>query len=382
MRLHLFYFLYYAAAGITTAYLPPYLRSIGLSGVELAVATSIQPLLMIVVPPVWGFAADRTRRTPQLLRIACSGAAIAFGLLHVVGRFAGVAGTIALYSLFATAIAALADSVAVPYARARGVDYAKIRVWGSIGFVVSSWTFSQWLSRGGGVSDAIVLASALMMAYAAASFRLVAEPGSVRGAPPDLREVRRLLQRPEVALFLGAAMFHWAALAPYHVFFAIHLGDLGADPSCIGLGFALAIAAEVAAMWHPLTSRLPAVPLLALAFGVGVARWTLTAFAPTGEMVAWLQLAHGVVYGVFFVASIGHLERLVPAHLLGTARALFSAVVFGIGGFFGNLLAGLLYDQGGGRLAFLAAAALDLVPLLLLVLAPRVARRTAPVATA
>ena len=78
MRIALFYFVLFTSVGIILPYLPPYFRSLGFSGKEIALAVSLQPLLMIVVPPLWGYLADRTSRPVLLLRIATAGAALAF----------------------------------------------------------------------------------------------------------------------------------------------------------------------------------------------------------------------------------------------------------------------------------------------------------------
>jgi len=391
MRLPLFYFLLYSATGITIGYLPPWYQSLGLGGAEIALATSIQPLFLIAIPPIWGYLADRTHRQVALLRVACCGAALAFAFLCGATGFAAIAAFLAAYSLFATANSSLADSVAVVEAKARGTEYARIRLWGSVGYVVSAWSFGAWLSSGGEARDAVVAAAALMAAYAASTFLLrdhashaVAAPATSHApgrvtapAAPDLRAAAGLLRRPALLVFFAAATLHWMSLAPYHVFFAIHLRDLGAPASWAGTGFAVAVLAEVFVMWRfrDLASRVPPAALLSLAFGSGALRWLVTGTTSSGVAVVAVQVLHGLGFGAFLAASIAWLEAHVPGHLRATGRALFSAIVYGAGGVAGNLLAGVLYDAGGGRLAFSAAALLDLAPALL-ILAPIASRRT------
>lgn len=379
MHLPIFYFLYYAAGGITTGYLWPHFQSSGFSGTQIAAASSIQPLLTIAIPLGWGYLADRSGRPARLLRIASVGAALSFSLLLFTTGYRSVLGILGLYSLFVTAIIALADSVAMADARENGGDYSRIRLWGSVGFMASTWAFSAWLEGGGRSSDAVFLATLLMIGFAAASFRLPEAPGAAILQPPSPAEVLLLLRRPTMAIFLIAAMLHWAALAPYHVFFAIHLRDQGAAASWVGIGFAGAVIAEVAAMWgfRWLRSRASLILLLFLSFAAGSLRWLLTGFASSGAAIAALQLVHGLSFGVFFVASIAFLEQEVPPKLRATGRALFASVVFGLGGVFGNLGAGTLYDLGGGKLAFLTAAGIDLIPALLILFAFRV-RSPAP----
>jgi len=379
MRLPLFYFLYYAAGGITVGYLWPHFKSSGFSGAQIATASSIQPLLTIAIPLCWGYLADRSGRPASLLRIASLGAALSFSLLLFTVDYRSVLGILILYSLFVTAIIALADSIAMKNPGSQRSDYARIRLWGSVGFMASTWGFSAWLEGGGSSPDAVVVAAVLMFAFVLASFRIPEAPGAPILQPPSLEEVVLLLRRPSLAIFLICTLLHWAALSPFHLFFAIHLRDQAAAPFWVGIGFAGAVIAEVAAMWgfRWLRSRASLLSLLCLSFAAGSLRWLFTGFASSGAAIAGLQLVHGLSFGVFFVASIAFLEQEVPPKLRATGRALFAAVVFGIGGVLGNLGAGHLYDGGGGELAFLAAAGIDLIPALLILLLFR-ARRPAP----
>lgn len=367
MRISLFFFALYASVGITLGYLPPHYRALGFSGKEIGLAVSLQPLLMIVVPPVWGYLADRTGRPVRLLAIACTGACLAFVPMLWARSVAAVVATLAVYSLFATTLASLADSVAVVEARRLGTDYARLRLWGSIGFVVATWCFGWWLDAGGVADDAPIAALAAIAGHALVAWWLRPAPGTRIGGAPVPRDAIRLLRRPDLLLFFAAAMFHWASMAPYHMLFAIHLADLGAGGRLVGVGFALAVTTEVVVMWRfrDLIRRIPLEPLLQLTFLVGIVRWALTAATGNGTVVALVQGLHGLTYGAFYVASIVWMEREIPDRLRATGRALFASLVFGIGGVFGNGVAGALHDVGGGRLAFGAAAAIDLLPPLL-----------------
>lgn len=375
MRIGLFYFALYASVGITLAYLPPYFQSLGFSGKQIALAVSLQPLLMIVVPPVWGFLADRTRRPVLLLRIACVGAFLAFSPMLVATTVPAVVATLGIFALFSTTLASLIDSVAVVEARRMGTDYARLRLWGSVGFVAASYAFGLWLSHGGDAHDAVWWALAAMAGHATAAQLVRPAPDAAIAAPPSVREAGQLLRRPALLVFFAAAMLHWAAMAPYHMLFAIHLRDLGASATSVGAGFALAVSAEVVVMWRfrDLIRRLPIERLMFVAFASGIVRFLITGLSQDGTVIAVAQALHGLTYGAFYVCAILWLEREVAPRLRATGRALYSSLVYGIGGVLGNAVAGALYDAGGGSLAFLVAAGMDFVPPLLLVLSMRLA---------
>jgi MFS transporter, PPP family, 3-phenylpropionic acid transporter len=376
MRIAFFYFVYFGAVGVMLPYLPPHLRAMGFSGTEIGALLAVAPLLMIVVPPLWGFFADRARSTAAVLKLACLGSALAFAPLLGAKSFFAVAAVLTVHALFYTPITALADTVAVAHVRAHGGDYARLRLWGSVGFVITSFAFSAHLAHRGSAADVVWVTLALfgVAAAAATSIRSL----GATALRPSLSDARRLARDPAFLAFLVAGGLHWAAAAPFHLLFAVHLEDLGADPRWIGAGLALAVGAEVAVMWRfpALRRRLSLFGLLQLVFVASAARWLLTAWAPSGAMAAALQVLHGLTFGAFFVAAIVHLQDTVPERLRATGRALFSSVVFGLGGVGGNALAGALYDLGGASLAFAAAAGLQLCALPCLAWAARLRDRS------
>ena len=71
--LRAFFFVYFGATGIVVPYLGPYLRGLGFSGRQIAIALSIAPLFGLVLPLVWGWLADRTGRHVAVLRGLCIG---------------------------------------------------------------------------------------------------------------------------------------------------------------------------------------------------------------------------------------------------------------------------------------------------------------------
>ncbi len=381
MPIAVFYIFYFSAVGVLIPYLPPYFRSLGLSGAEIGALTSIAPLLMVFVPPVWGYLADRTRRTALLLKLATLGAGLAFTPLVGVTAFWAIAAILVLHALFFTPITTLADTVAVAEARRRGTEFARLRLWGSLGFIVSTFLFSLHLEAGGEPGHAVYAIAALLLFAALASLSVPAAPRA--GRPPSLRAAARLVADPRLFFFLIAGALHWASAAPYHILFAVHLEDLGVLPRYVGIGLAIAVTAEVVTMWaFPAIRRRFSLPLLlGVAFVATAARWGITAVATTGLALAAAQVLHAFTFGLFYVASIATLEREVPGELAGTGRALFSAVALGVGGAGGNALAGGLYDQGGGELAFLVGAVLSLTALVFVALSaarPRARSRALP----
>ncbi|HEY3323275.1 MAG TPA: MFS transporter [Planctomycetota bacterium] len=382
MQIAFFYFLLFLAQGIIIPYLPRYFYALGFSGKQVGTILALLPLLAIFGPPCWGFVADRTGRPARVLKLISAGAALMFLPMLKVTSFWAVAAVFILYSLFAPAVQSLTDSIAVSEAKRLGTHYGRLRLWGSIGFIVSALGYPYLLEAGLSLNWTVVFAAGALGLYALASHLVPSTAGRASSgtqAHATLRDARDLLAQPALLAFLLAAMTHWTAMQCYYQLYALHLDKLGIPARFIGWGLTLGVCTEITVMFtfRSLLKRLPLFLLLCIAFLGSSLRWYLVSRLSTGPALAAVQMFHGLSFGIFYVGSLGHLEQAVPERLRATGWALFTAVVFGCGGILGNKLMGAAYDVAGASAGFQVSAMLELLaPLPLIVLWLR--RRKAP----
>jgi PPP family 3-phenylpropionic acid transporter len=371
MQIAVFYFLLFLAQGIIIPYLPPYFCALGFSGEQLSTIAALAPLLMIVAPPCWGFMADHTGKPAMVLKLVAAGAALAFMPMLRAKSFYAVAVAFAVYAVFATAVQSLTDTIAVAEAKRLGTHYGRLRLWGSIGFIVSSLGFSQLLGAGLPRHYTVTFAAGALLLYAA--FAQSLRPAEAPSAPrtPALADIRRLLAQPPLLAFLMAATIHWTAMQSYYFLYAIHLERLHVAPQYIGWGLTLGVCAEITVMWkfRSLLRRVPLFALLTIAFLGSSLRWYVVSIAVSGPVLAFVQVFHGLSFGVFYVGSLGHLDQAVPEQQRATGWALFVSVVFGVGGILGNKLSGYMLDHGGAAAGFQVSSMLELLAPLPLLLA-------------
>ncbi|MCS6901518.1 MAG: MFS transporter, partial [Myxococcales bacterium] len=315
------------------------------------------------IPPLWGYLADRSGRGPTLLAVATGSWAMALALLFGARSFPIALGVMAVQALFGPSLSPLIDAQAVGAAQRAGVAYARVRLWGSVGFVVTSLAFGQALARG--VAPSWVIPAGFTAALVATGMAVMLArraPGSLVTRPPSPREAVGLLRQRGLVLFLGAAGLHWASFAPYTMFLALHLERVTGSKDFVGPSLAVAVGAEVLGMryFSHLQRCTSPLRLLILCFLVNALRWWAMTCLEGGVVLVVLQIVHGLGFGVFFVASIAHLEREIPASLRSTGRALFGAVAFGLGGAVGNLMAGWCFDHEGTRGAFETSILLEI----------------------
>lgn len=365
-RLAVANFLHFLAIGVILPYLPAYFSSTGLTATQVGLLLAMQPAFSLVAPALVARLADRTGHAGRLYSVMATGAVAGFAPLLWVTGFPAVAVAFGVYALFASSLTTLLDTLALAHVAKVGGSYARLRLFGSAGFVVSSAAFG-WMLSGYGQAT-VVVPLTVMTAGMLWSFRL--HEGD-RPVPPPAHGVFALDR--ELVLLLAASAVHWIASAPFHGMFAIHVEAIGLPASVVGTAASLGVVAEIAFMFvfPRLEARFEPRRILAVAFVLSAVRWAVMASTDSAVVIVAIALLHGFSFGAFLVATIAAIARRVPAEHRAAGQAMFVSATFGIGGLAGFLLAGRGYDLLGGHRLFAWAAALELVPLgLVLLLRP------------
>ncbi len=372
-RLRLFYFLYYAGVGTFLSYFAPYLRGLGFSGEQIGMVTFAQQAVAAPAALVWGGIADRLGAPTRALSICAAGTLFAICGLPFARTPAQVALVVVLSALFSGALVPLVDSTTVEAVkRVEGHSYARTRLWGSVGFIVTAQGLGLLLTaRGDRPAD-----RAMPFAYLAcvAGYALLAQalpPIEAHGERPRWRDTLAALRNPRLPFVLAICFLHWTACAPYHLFFGVLVRDLGLPSSVTGAGLAAGVLAEVFALlaFPFLLRRFSLRALFGAAFAGSALRWVLLARTDGAAALVALQLLHALSFGVFWGCAVEAMQRTVPVRLRASGQALFSALVFFGGNALGYALSGAGYDRFGSAARLYAfAGAAEVLPLLLLLL--------------
>jgi MFS transporter, PPP family, 3-phenylpropionic acid transporter len=382
-RLRLFYFLYYGNVGTMLPYFAAYLRGLGFTGEQIGLVQMLPSLLAPAVAIAWATFADH-RSTPQrALRVAAGWAAFAVLPLSLARAPWQVGAVVVLMALGDRAVVPLADSITLEWCRGNpAVSYARIRLFGSLGFIALSLLVGRALTVRGDRPADLLVPGAVTLCVAGFALAARGAPASGHAAPrPSGRDMLGLVRDPRLHLLLAAAAVHWAACAPFHLFFGVFVRDLGLPADVTGLGMGLGVLAEIGALlaFPRLERRLPLRALFAVAFVGSALRWALLSRASGAAAVAALQLLHGLTFGLFWGTAMKALSDLVPAPLRATGQAVFTAVVFGGGNAIGYALSGIGYDRLGGVAPLFGFAAAAELLSLAVVLAPLLRERRARV---
>ena len=295
-RLAAWYFFYFAFVGAFSPYFTLYLQDIGLSAWEIGVLMSVPQVMRLLAPNLWGWLADhRGERTP-IVRLAALCSVFGFGGFFLTRDYVPMLAAMALVWFFWSASLPLVEAMTLDQLRGQPDRYGRIRVWGSIGFVVSVLGIGAML-------DHLPIAALLWVCLGILASVLASAlslPGGKVGAGGTAAPLGDQLRRPEVLALLAACFCMSVAHGPLYVFFSIHLVEHGYDKMAVGLLWSLGVLAEIGVfMLMPRLMRRVSLRVILLAsFALAVLRFLLIGWA--ADVVALLlfaQVLHGATFG-------------------------------------------------------------------------------------
>lgn len=361
------YFLMFATAGIYLPYFPLYLDHLGFSGAEIGAVVAIQPILRHLASIAFGWGADRWRARHAMAVGTAAVAALWFLPLLVVRDFAPMLVVLTGISVFHGPIIAAIDAIVMDNLGPLGGDYGRLRLWGSVAFILSAAVSAVAVARW----SVLVIPGLFLLPAVLLPVALARLPRTQSAGHPRLSAPWRLVT-PPLAAFLACVMLAHMSSGAWGGFFPIHTARLGLPAWVPGLTWGLAVTAEVALfrLGHRVLAVVSPARLVGLSILVTVARWIGTALATDPAVLVLLQLGHAFTFSALHLAAMLLLTRLVPPESSTSGQALYGLTGFGIGGSAGLWLAGLLYAPLGTSGLFLfsaGVAAVALVPAAILV---------------
>jgi PPP family 3-phenylpropionic acid transporter len=368
LRVSILFAAVFAVAGTSVPYLPVWLDWIGLSPREIALVTAAPLLVRVAATPAIAFAADRLGEHRRVL-VALAWASLAALLALAQSQtFATVLLLNLLFALAWTAVMPLTETVAMTGVKRAGLDYGRMRLWGSLSFIAATF-YGGWIidHLGPGSAVWLVVASGAGVVAAAHFLRqLAASAERPRAAVARLRiaDAFGLVRSHVFLLFLLATGAVQGAHAVFYTFGTLHWRSLGLSTAWCGLLWTIGVVAEIAlfAFAGPVARRIAPAELVALGAAAATLRWTAMAYDPPFALLIPLQILHALTYGATHLGAMHFMSRVVPEAQGGTAQALYASVTAGVAMGGAMLAAGPLYAAYAGgaywAMAMLAGAGL------------------------
>lgn len=368
-RLALFYGALFLIYGMHVPYMPVWLDGRGLSAAEISAVMAAPLFIRLFITPTVALAADRSgqhRRMLILLAWLSLALVLALGQMH--GFWLIFALAVPLGIAYST-IMPLTETIAISGVRHAGLDYGRMRLWGSLTFIAASFAGGFAIARYGAMSGIYLITLGCIATVCAAHLlprESLGRDEPLPNAAPWWKadEPLRLIASPVFLVFLVAAGGIQAAHSTFLTFGTLIWQKQGLSGGWIGTLWAIGVFAEVALFaasgWFVRTFG--ATRLLIAGAASSLLRWVVMAMDPPLAILLPLQLLHGVTYGATHIGAIHFIGRAVPVHIVGTAQALYATVAAGVAMGIATLVAGRLYATHGPQsyfaMAILAGVAL------------------------
>ncbi len=372
VRLGLFYGAYFLAVGVMLPYWPVWLEGRGMSPEQIGAVLAVTFWVKLIGHPTVSAVADATGQVRTTLTVLAGMAVLVFlgfGLLQGFWVYIALA---ALAALCFQTIMPIGEALSLAVVKSGGYDYGRIRLWGSISFIIAASGMGPAIEHLG--TEIVWVALVGCMVAILVSCRLLPEARTRTAKPWSWKAAGALAMSPRFLLFVATAGAIQAGHAVYYAFGTIIWRDMGFQETAIGLLWTLGVVAEIVLFWFAgRLGRYGSAPvLLAIAIVGTLIRWPLTAFADTPWLAAPLQVLHALTFGAGHLGAMRFLQENAPEGLGATAQALYYALVSGV--VMGTVMpiAGILFQHYGPTTAYVAAggmgllAAVTFVPLFLL----------------
>jgi len=357
--IRIFYAAYFAAMGLILPFFPVYLDGRGLDVVTIGVMTGLLSMAKVIAPPWIGHLADRRggshSRSFIVVASICAGLAVA--TMHYVDHVAMLAVVVLVFGVLWSSILPLTDGLSVSMSEAALADYGRLRVWGSIGFVIASLAGGVWLVGANvGYFPWWIFVLMLLLAMAATGFPV---HRTVAGLQPNGHEG---FDRNFI-LLLAVSFLMQVSHGAYYGFFSLYLVDIGYAGWQIGTFWVLGVIAEIILMWgwsRPLQQAAPAW-VMSVSLLLAAIRWLGIGMTEVWYILVLWQLLHAASFAAFHLSAVAWVKRLAPESRHATAQGWYSASGFGLGSTVGIMGCGVIVAAHGYSVAFYLSALVALI---------------------
>ena len=358
-----FYFFYFTTVGIIMPFWSLYLQYRGFSAVQIGQLTAILLLTKVLAPNIWAAVADnvvaKKGGSLVMLRYATLLMTLLFSTTYFANSFWAMALAMLSFCVFWNACLPQLEAATLNHLGDQRDQYGLIRLWGSVGFVVTVLGLG-WLMDYTGPKAIMPVAFVAMFAAFLASFLLRDKNQKPTDQQRLVVPISKLLN-PKVLTLLLLCVFMQMSHAPFYTFFSIYLESYGYTKLHIGILWSVGVVFEILIFifGYTLLRRFRLSSLLTFTFMVASVRWYCVALLPENEPLIFVtQTLHAITYGLYHSVMIQLVDKLFVGRYQIRGQALYSSLTFGLGGAIGSFLSGIIWTVYGHNELFYAAGIL------------------------
>lgn len=360
LSLRIYSFSAYSTAAMVVSFIPLYFLDRGFSEQQIGIIYSTGPFISIFANIILGMASDKYRTIKKLLMLLLFGQLVMISLLFPIENFALVCLVMMGFYFFQTPINPLSDSLLLLSSQYTGTPYALIRIFGSLGFAVTAYTFGLILKETGS-HWTLPLALCTIAITLILTTRIKDYQGSARKI--DFSGFFKLLRQRDVLLFFLIILTISIPHRMYEGFLAVSMRQMGASDSLVGLAWLVSALSEIPILYllGKYGHKFKELPLLMIASIMYAVRLWLLSDIQDPRWVIATQAMHSISFGIYFSTALRYLSQLIPDEYRASGQAVYAVVWTGLAGVISGMFGGYIYEHFGREVFFRMGAGFALV---------------------
>ncbi|MBB42344.1 MAG: 3-phenylpropionate MFS transporter [Rhodospirillaceae bacterium] len=345
-RISLFYGALFLVIGVILPFWPVWLESRGLSLTQIGFVISAGLWIRALSNPFIAQLADRFGQPKKLI------IGLAWGSLfsHLLFFSANEFWSLLIVSIPATmllfALMPLGDAVTMLKVRSGQVDYGRVRLWGSLTFILTA-SFSGFFLEDQ-PADAILWLIILFIIFTIAACHYL--PKTITSGNQNFfSPIKAVFSSPPALVFMGGAALVQASHGVLYGFATIHWRSAGISEGVIGALWAEGVIAEILlfSVSGILFKRFKPIHFLLIAALAGILRWMILAETTVLPALIFAQLLHAFTFGATHLAGLHFIMKMIPERFAATAQSIYSSTAVGGAMAISTMFSGFLYDEYG-----------------------------------
>jgi PPP family 3-phenylpropionic acid transporter len=321
------------------------LYSKGFTVSDIGILLAMPMATKIIAPNIWGWLSDYTGKRLGVIRVGAFLSCIFFLGIFFDQKFWSIALVMIGYSFFWNAILPQHEVITLSYLEKSPETYGRIRLWGSIGFIISVLGGGLWFDFNDIETLPIVGLLLLIGIFIASIF--LPKPFLHKSDVRNSKAFIFFATRPIVIVFLLVGLLVQLSHGVYYSFFSIYLESYGYNRGEIGAIWSIGVIAEVFIflLMYRILIYFGVRKIILLCLILGVIRWLIIGYHIENLVLLVIaQIFHAFTFGAFHAACIECVRRLFDRNYQGKAQALYSSCCYGAGGAIGSYTGGFAWE--------------------------------------
>jgi MFS transporter, PPP family, 3-phenylpropionic acid transporter len=348
-----FYASLFGLTGTHLPFFPVWLKAIGIDAAWIGFITALPALSRFTVLPFVTSLAERRQAVRQAITLTAFASAI--GLIAIGTQHQALA-VLAIYAVTCcvwTPMVPLTDAYALRGVQRYRLNWGPLRLWGSAAFIAGALACGLLVDVIAATHLIWVIAAvALLSALVSLGLKPLEAP---KAAASEIHGDSRLLRDRGFLAIIAASALIQGSHAAYYTFSSIAWQQEGFGGLTIAGLWVLGVLAEIVLFALSPRFTLPFSLLVVVAALSAALRWLITAQSPPIAILALVQLAHALSFGLTQVGTMGLIAQRVPGHVMARGQGYLVACS-GIVTSLASIVSGRIYESYGQGVYYLMAA--------------------------